>query len=160
MNDHSKERLKNINPHLAKAVIQMAEMFDTEFPGDFLEVEQGLRSWAEQQKLFDQGRKSPGSIVTHAPPGHSWHEFGLACDLCPASLLSKPDWEPNDPKWPRLVAFGETCGLTAGAKWLHRDIPHFQLTGKFPVSPTDEVRSIFLQAGMMAVWQEAGLFDT
>jgi peptidoglycan L-alanyl-D-glutamate endopeptidase CwlK len=160
MNDHSKERLKLINPHLAKAVLQMAEMYETQFPGDVLEVEQGLRSWAEQQRLYAQGRTTPGNVVTQAQAGHSWHEYGLAVDVCPASLLNQPNWAPADAKWKRVMAMGESCGLYPGAKFSHPDQPHFQLTGRFGLSPDDEARQLFRDGGMTAVWQEAGLLDT
>jgi hypothetical protein len=57
-----------------------------------------------------------------------------------------------------MGSIGKSLGLFWGGDFQHNpDEPHFQLTGKFPVSPNDEVRQIFLQAGMSAVWREAGL---
>lgn len=40
----------------------------------------GCRTWDEQEKLYAQGRTSPGKIVTNARPGYSYHNFGLAID--------------------------------------------------------------------------------
>ena len=40
----------------------------------------GTRSWEEQERIYAQGRTTPGKIVTKAPPGHSMHNFGLAID--------------------------------------------------------------------------------
>ena len=49
--------------------------------GATAEVISGLRSWEQQAALYAQGRTKPGKIVTKAPPGSSWHNYGLAIDL-------------------------------------------------------------------------------
>ena len=49
--------------------------------GRIFRVVQGLRTWAEQQALWNQGRTTPGKIVTHAQGGQSWHNYGLAAEL-------------------------------------------------------------------------------
>jgi hypothetical protein len=129
-----------------------------------IRVVQGLRSSAEQAAEWAKGRDVNGNIinesevVTHAPPGHSWHEFGLAVDVAPFDE-GIPDWNRAHPAWGRIVAVGESLGLTAGAEWSkeHQDWPHFQLTGRFPVSPDDEVRALFAQGGLAEVWKNSGL---
>lgn len=130
-----------------------------ELAGEPIEVIRGFASWADQQKEFDQGRITPGPIVTHAPPGHSWHEFGLALDACPVSLRATKNWSPESPIWKDFGNKAKSLGLFWGGDFIHvpPDRPHMQLTGIFPVSPTDEVRQIFRNKGMMAVWQAAGL---
>jgi peptidoglycan L-alanyl-D-glutamate endopeptidase CwlK len=40
----------------------------------------GTRDWDKQARLYAQGRTAPGKIVTNAPPGNSFHNFGLAID--------------------------------------------------------------------------------
>ena len=40
----------------------------------------GTRDWNEQARLYAQGRTAPGKIVTKAPPGSSFHNFGIAID--------------------------------------------------------------------------------
>ena len=37
----------------------------------------GLRTFAQQNALYAQGRITPGKIVTKAKGGQSWHNFGL-----------------------------------------------------------------------------------
>jgi peptidoglycan LD-endopeptidase CwlK len=39
------------------------------------------RSYEEQDKLYDKGRRTPGKVVTHAEGGESFHNFGLAVDF-------------------------------------------------------------------------------
>lgn len=40
-----------------------------------------LRTNAEQNELYAKGRTKPGSIVTYAKGGQSYHNFGLAVDI-------------------------------------------------------------------------------
>lgn len=156
LNARSLALLQMVNAGLAAKVRQLSEMM--ELAGHPIQVIQGLRSWAQQQALYAKGRTAPGSIVTNAPAGHSWHEFGMAVDVCPESLLTTPGWEPDSPIWPDLGAKGKSLGLYWGGDFVHNpDRPHFQLTGTLPISPDDETRQIFMDAGMVGVWQQAGL---
>lgn len=153
----SKARLQLINPRLAAAVEQMAVILSLE--NIEFRVTQALRSWDEQQKLYAEGRSAPGKIVTNASGGHSWHNYGLAVDLAiiEAGVI---DWNAAHPAWQRMIQVGEMLGLLSGSTFrTFPDNPHFQLTGKFPISPNDEVRMIFKHVGMEGVWMEAGLFS-
>jgi peptidoglycan LD-endopeptidase CwlK len=153
MDNLSEARLEVLCPPLADKIRQLALMIAEE-P---IRVTQGLRSWAEQNALYQQGRTTPGKIVTEAPPGHSWHEFGLAVDVAPFDAEGKPDWNETHPVWQKLITAGESLGMYSGDEFKRHDDPHFQLTGRFPVSPTDEVRQIFANVGVYGVWVEAGL---
>ena len=135
----------------------MAEILALDNPPVIFRVTQGVRSWNEQAALYAQGRTAPGVVVTNAQPGHSYHGFGLAVDVVPFDQ-KLPDWNRQHPIWQRLIEVGQFLGLEEGARWRSfPDFPHFQLTGRFPASPDDEVRQIFLQAGTIGVWQESGL---
>ena len=153
----SEARLQLICPALSAKILSLALMLADE--QIVFRVTQGLRTWNEQNALYAQGRTTPGIIVTDAPAGYSWHEFGLAVDLVPMDQMPpQPDWNLTHPVWRRLISVGESLGLYSGDEFQHKkDEPHFQLTGSFPVSPNDEVRQVFLNAGMEAVWVEAGL---
>lgn len=153
----SEERLNLVCPRLADKIRQMTTILDGE--SIFIRVTQGLRTWSEQDKLYAQGRTQPGKIVTNAPGGSSWHNFGLAVDIVPlAGDSGRPDWNPEHPVWKRTVTVGESLGLFSGSEFkTFKDWPHFQLTGKFPASPNDEVRQIFRDGGMGSVWLEAFL---
>jgi len=163
MDATSEIRLQSVCPSLADKVRSVDAEYQRQTDGDHLEVVQGLRSWTQQQTLWLKGRDANGKIideskvVTNAPPGHSWHEFGMSVDTVPRSLLPLMGWCPESLLWTVVTKIAESYGLTCGACWIHKDLPHLQLTGKFPVSPTDEVRQIFKDAGMTAVWREAGI---
>jgi peptidoglycan L-alanyl-D-glutamate endopeptidase CwlK len=97
--------------------------------GIVLIVTQTYRTPAEQAALYAQGRSAPGRIVTHAPPGYSWHEFRRAFDVAIKSFAG--DATPKDlydGPWEQIGDMGEAVGLEWGGRWRHPDRPHFQHT--------------------------------
>lgn len=88
---------------------------------------QGARSFAVQQAIYDQGRTSPGSVVTKARPGDSYHQYGLAFDVVPLAYMSEKDWNPSGSYWAQIGQIGEALGLTWGGRWSNPDAPHFEL---------------------------------
>jgi peptidoglycan L-alanyl-D-glutamate endopeptidase CwlK len=154
MDDISESRLKGVHPLLAGKIREMSDLLGQQ--GITIRVTQGLRTWDEQEQLYAQGRSLPGSIVTNAPPGSSYHNFGLAVDVVPMTPLG-PDWDVTHPVWGQIVQTGRSVGLEAGATWrTFKDYPHFQLTGNLPLSPTPEVRSAYAAGGIFAVWDMTG----
>ena len=155
----SKAWLQEVHPILALKIQQLEQMLNAE--GIDISVVQGLRSWAQQNVLYAQGRTMPGEIVTNVEGGYSWHNFGMAVD-CAVDDPSQPgapiDWDATHPAWKRMEQVGESLGLVSGSEWrTFPDNPHFQLTGRFGVNPDDEVRQLMTDGGMQAVWDEAGI---
>lgn len=100
-------------------------------------ITQGLRTIADQDALYAQGRTKTGSIVTNARGGYSYHNYGLAIDF--ALLL--PDgksvsWDmcrdgngDLNADWQEVVREGKALGLEWGGDWTRfKDYSHFQLT--------------------------------
>ena len=82
MDPRSEAVLKDVDPVLADKVRAAAETLASS--GTFLLVVSGLRTAAEQNALYAQGRNGvPGNIVTNAKAGHSMHNYGLAVDVVP-----------------------------------------------------------------------------
>jgi peptidoglycan LD-endopeptidase CwlK len=155
MDQTSEARLIEVHPKLAEKVRSMAEILAAE--GIQIRVVQSLRSWTEQAALYAQGRTEPGQVVTNAKPGTSWHNYGLAVDVAPFDG-GIPDWNADHPVWKRIVAVGESVGLVSGSEWrTFPDLPHFQMTGRLPVSPDDAVRAAYETGGQEAVWTDSGL---
>jgi hypothetical protein len=166
----SLKRLSLVEPTLAQLITMLSDQMS-----EPIGVTQGLRTDAEQFALYEQGRASvdfvnelrknlgwapiqPGEnigTVTNAKPRYSWHGFGMAVDVVPLESGNQPDWDESHSVWQELVTKGEALGLTSGISW--HDEPHFQLTGRFPVTPDDEVRQIFAMSGMQAVWSAAAI---
>lgn len=156
----SEERLNQVHPTLALKVRALADALAKQ--NIEIRVVQGLRSWAEQAALYAKGRTAPGAIVTKCVPGNSWHNFGLAVDVAPSlnapGAPYVPDWNAGHPTWKAMEAAARMLGFVCGADFrTFPDNPHLQITGRFPVNPDDEVRQLFKDGGMLAVWQEAGL---
>lgn len=151
----SQDRLQLVHPKLASLVQQLDARLIPQ--GIHLRVVQGLRTMAEQQALWEQGRTAPGSIVTNARPGDSWHNYGAAVDLIPG-LRGTPQWEPNwdenHPDFKAMIRCGIGLGLVSGSTWeSFKDYPHFQLAG-LPVTPTQAMRVYLVAHGMTEFWQE------
>jgi peptidoglycan L-alanyl-D-glutamate endopeptidase CwlK len=97
-------------------------------------VTQGLRTIAEQDALYAQGRTTKGPKVTNARGGTSYHNYGLAFDIA-VKKDGKLSWEDKVdvdedgvPDYVEVGEIGEQLGLEWGGRWAHQDLPHFQLT--------------------------------
>jgi len=84
----------------------------------------GWRSFEEQDALYAQGRTAPGDIVTDAPGGKSYHNYGLGFDVAPLNPDGRtPNYNIN------LAPFAPIAkehGLAWGGDWSKADRPHFQ----------------------------------
>ena len=88
-------------------------------------VTQTLRTLEEQDALYAQGRTKPGKIVTQAKGGYSFHNFGVAFDICPI-VNGKAEWQDEN-LFKKIGAIGKKIGLEWGGEWTSfRDLPHFQ----------------------------------
>jgi len=88
-----------------------------------LRVTQGFRSFAEQDALFAQGRSTAGKIVTNARGGQSYHNFGLAIDVCEIRG-AEAIWDCD---WAKIAPIGKGLGWEWGGDWVSFiDKPHFQ----------------------------------
>lgn len=99
-------------------------------------IAQGLRSWAEQNELYAQGRTKPGSKVTNAKAGQSIHNYGLAVDIVliidgkTASWDTNTDWDGDkQADWMEVVLAFKKAGWSWGGDWrTFKDMPHFEKT--------------------------------
>jgi peptidoglycan LD-endopeptidase CwlK len=135
-------------PQLADLARRMSEILLQE--NITIEITQGLRTVAEQNALYAEGRTSPGRIVTNAKGTESWHVLGCAVDVAPFDN-GIPDWNSRHPAWNRIVEVGESLGLASGISY--KDEPHFELTGKYPPDPPQEVKDLYASGGLPAVWE-------
>lgn len=83
---------------------------------------QGFRTFAEQDALYAQGRTKPGPVVTKSPAGASFHNYGLAGDLCPFTLDGMAlDWKYD---FNKFVPISQKYGFIWGGAW--DDFDHFE----------------------------------
>lgn len=93
--------------------------------GITIKVISGLRTFAEQDALFAQGRSLPGHIVTNARGGYSNHNFGIAFDV---GVFEGSRYLGDSPKYKTVGVLGQQLGLDWGGNWKTIvDLPHFQL---------------------------------
>lgn len=115
----------------------------------------GFRSYAEQTQLFDQGRTTPGKVVTRAKAGQSAHNFGIAVDLCRDGVLDRaglqPDYKPES--YELLATLAPRHGLVWGGSWRFRDNPHVQLPNYVNLPQLEPLREAYERAGLLAVFQ-------
>lgn len=100
-------------------------------------ITQGLRTIAEQDALYAQGRTKPGAVVTNARGGYSNHNFGVAIDFAlltndgrSVSWDTKLDGNRNGKAdWNEVVAIAKALGFSWGGDWkTFVDLPHFEMT--------------------------------
>ncbi|CAM2950401.1 M15 family metallopeptidase [Paenibacillus sediminis] len=131
----SASKLAGLHPVVLSATQRLIER--TYARGIPIVITQGLRTIAEQDALYAQGRTKPGAIVTNARGGESFHNFGVAVDF--ALLL--PDgrtlsWDTlRDgnldllPDWSEVVDEAKALGFAWGGDWRSfKDLPHFEMT--------------------------------
>jgi peptidoglycan L-alanyl-D-glutamate endopeptidase CwlK len=142
----SEGRVTLLHPAVRAEVKQLIEQAESGFPPSMaIRIVQGLRTIAEQDALYAQGRTKPGAIVTKAKGGSSFHNYGLAIDF---AILTDKDgngtfedlsWDikrDNDKDgvadWLEVVKVFEAAGWEWGGKWASlKDYPHLQKTFGF-----------------------------
>jgi peptidoglycan LD-endopeptidase CwlK len=105
---------------LARALVQKAAA-----NGIQVKLLSGLRSYAEQDALYAQGRTTAGTKITQARAGHSNHNFGIAFDI---GVFVGNKYLADAPQYKAVGALGMELGLEWGGNWKTIvDQPHFQL---------------------------------
>jgi len=121
------ERIEQLHPDVRERFTDFINEVEQTL-GVTIRMEPPLRTFAEQQAIWDRGRTMPGKIVTWAPPGSSYHNYGLAADLCPFKAdYSDLDWNYDFSKWKSIAT---KHGLTWGGDFPKgkTDPDHFQYT--------------------------------
>ncbi|KWX89007.1 hypothetical protein AMQ83_03200 [Paenibacillus riograndensis] len=134
VNSKSAARLGGLHPVLLAAAHVLIQRCYAR--GTPVVITQGLRTIAEQNALYAQGRTQKGPIVTNARGGSSFHNYGLAMDF--ALLL--PDgqnisWDMSRDRdgdkladWQEVVQEAKRLGLEWGGDWTSfKDYSHLQM---------------------------------
>lgn len=129
------ERIEKMHPKLRAELKDQYLTINTRLPkGVRLRFTQTLRTIAEQNELYAQGRTKKGTVVTNAKGGQSIHNYGLAFDIV---LLYDKDgngtfetasWDENV-HWKTVVTFFKSNGWFWGGDFRSLyDAPHFEKT--------------------------------
>jgi peptidoglycan L-alanyl-D-glutamate endopeptidase CwlK len=150
--------LAQVCPDLAAKVQAASDTLNTE--NTFILVVSGLRTAAQQNALYAQGRATGGHIVTNARAGYSMHNYGLAVDVVPylTGSSGQVNWTYSTPQFQRLVGAMKAQGLEWGGDWKGSlgDYDHFQLTD-LPASPSAIMRTDYGTglASLNPIWTKA-----
>ena len=143
----------DIYPPLMALAVRLLE--NCEAQGARYYVVSGLRTHAEQEALYAQGRTAPGAVVTRARGGESLHNHGLALDFCRDSNMTRaglqPDWSKR--AYEALAHEAAKLGLEPGLYWKFTDAPHVQL--KISVHGLDvrKLQAQYATGGLAGVWR-------
>lgn len=125
----SVQRIEKLHPSVRaifKAFIEDCEALDA---NTTLRITQGLRTFAEQEALYNQGRNgNAGKIVTNAKAGQSFHNYGLAIDLVELddNKNEMADWHFD---MATLKPIADKYGIVWGGDFRSiKDKPHFEYT--------------------------------
>lgn len=122
--DITNKRILTLDKRLQNPAREFINTVEEEF-GIQLRIVQALRTIAEQNALYNQGRTTPGNIVTKAKGGSSYHNYALAMDV----VIVKEGQAVWSILPAKVVKIGEELGFEWGGNWKgFKDYPHFQMT--------------------------------
>ena len=115
-----------------------------------------LRTTAEQDALYAQGRTAPGNIVTSARGSEfrSLHQWGVAFDFC-RKEQGRAAFDNSDGFFDKVGAVGKALGgLSWGGDWKSPDRPHFQLSRFSPDGTANKMKADYKEpVSFIRTWQ-------
>lgn len=145
------QRIQLLHPDLREEAVKMYAEQCAALTSPYVRLRYAytLRTNAEQDALFAQGRTKPGKIVTWARGGDSYHNYGLAYDIVllidrdkngtfeEASWDTLKDFDGDRvADWMEVVAIAKKYKYEWGGDWPGKksDKPHFQKTFGFSIA--------------------------
>ncbi len=141
--------IKDLNPVLQRGATEFLKRCKDR--GLEVLITQTLRDVEYQNYLYEQGRTTEGKIVTNARGGESYHNFGLAFDIC----KNIKGQEYSD------LSFFKKCGevwTEMGGVWGGNfegfvDNPHFEFTNGLSTSELSSGK--VLAENVKMKWEES-----
>lgn len=126
MDAQSLKELNTLHPKFRQSAIDAWTEAQAAMPDNVkIVVTQGLRSFEESDKLYAQGRTTPGEIVSNSKAGQSYHNYGLAFDFKMVTN-GHDDWVIG-PNWLKVVDIMKKHGMGWGGDFTSIiDNPHFE----------------------------------
>lgn len=140
MDARSERNLATLLPDVQKkfrAFVEEAQNFASTKELEYIVI-CGTRTYAEQEKLYRQGRTAPGPKVTNAMPGYSMHNFGIAVDFGvfrDGRYLDSEEPKLADNIHRAVALLAEKHGIRWGGNFKSiYDAPHFELDTKLSLA--------------------------
>jgi Putative peptidoglycan-binding domain-containing protein len=120
----SSNSISALDPYVSSLARKFLDL--TKANGMDVRITSAFRSWDESDRLYAQGRTTPGSIISNARGGESYHNWGLAFDAAPfVNGVMSTDID----LFRKMGRLGEQVGLEWGGTFKDLvDYPHFQYT--------------------------------
>ena len=171
INQQTEERLKSVYPDLAVRWRRVAADLWSIHRVQ-IKITDGMRSFGEQWAIWGLGRKKekngkwiivdPSKIRTHAMPGLSFHNYGLAIDSAfsgPDPYLEKLSYKDRNFLWGEYGRFVIAHGMRWGGDWNGNgrvdskdwDKPHCELSYGMSIH---EAQSLWEYNGLKSVWSK------
>lgn len=145
----------NMNPVFVEKVEDVIAQLRSEGWDARVAPSGGFRSFEEQQRIYNQGRTTPGNIVTNAEAGESWHNYGLGADIILNNDRGQPIWPDPSPFWDRLGEVAAEHGLYWGGNF--GDRPHVEFHPGFTAGQAGRLIDEYNRGGLEEVWATLGL---
>ena len=112
------ERIKKLDPRIRCHAKNFINRVEIELGYKF-RISDGYRDFKHQAGL---------TTAIKAPPGKSYHNYGLAIDIVQITNNGKSDSyklleNPNN----KIAKIGKEIGFEWGGHWKTRDLPHFEM---------------------------------
>jgi peptidoglycan L-alanyl-D-glutamate endopeptidase CwlK len=130
MDQTSLNKLQQLHPKLRDLATKLYnEAVQATPAGVHPYIVETYRSFAESEALYQQGRTTPGDIVTDAKPGESYHNYGLALDF--GLIINGTVSYTVDANWEKVVSIFDAAGFNWGGNYpgTFKDYPHLEYQG-------------------------------
>lgn len=153
---------KALHPDLQEKIILLQKKCKE--AGITIMIGECLRTKAEQDALYAQGRTKPGKIVTNAKGStyssmHQWGvavDFYLKMDVDGDGSASDDTFNNSTSLFNKVGKIGQSIGLEWGGSWKSmKDLPHFQLPN-WGSTPTKLKKLYGTPEKFMATWKKSG----
>ena len=140
----SHKRIELLHPKIRLEVRLLTDFVNTQIlTGKArMRVTSTLRTFAEQTALYNQGRTTPGQVVTNAKAGQSNHNFGLSFDYALIvdvngdGIYETTSWDTLKDydgdlvsDWKEVANLFKKHGFSWGGDWKSfKDYPHLEKT--------------------------------
>jgi peptidoglycan L-alanyl-D-glutamate endopeptidase CwlK len=122
------DRIESLHPKIRNEVKETLDLIQEGLiKGKYIRIAQALRTFSEQDALYQQGRTKPGKVVTNAAAGQSIHNYGLAFDYL-FIIDNHASWEVDN-DWKKVASIFQEKGWIWGGLWKSiKDYPHLEKT--------------------------------
>lgn len=132
MDSVSIKRITTLHPKIISEIGDI--LVECEKAGVGIRITSAFRTAKEQNDLYAIGRTLPGKIVTNAKAWQSFHNYGLAVDICLYHKDGSISYSLNEDldqdgilDWMEVVKIFKAHGFEWAGDWItFKETPHFQ----------------------------------